>query len=518
MAKKTDVLIIGCGSAGCAAALALAARGISVTMLSAASNPEHSNSYFAQGGVIYRAEDDTPALLSQDILKAGAGLSLPQAVGQLVAEGPGCVERLIKELQVPFDRMADGSLSLTKEAAHSKARIVHHRDHTGKVLMESFLAKVKQTPQIELLTSHVAIDLITLAHHSKNCTDIYQPATCVGAYVFKSDTGAVEEIYAKETILATGGIGEVFLHTTNPKGARGDGLAMAYRAGVRVMNMEYIQFHPTSFYVPNQPRFLLTEALRGEGAELLTVGGHPFMKEYHPLGSLAPRDVVARAIYSELLKSRHDHVWLDISSRPAPWLKERFPNIYAHCLKMGFDLTKEPVPIVPAAHYCCGGVAVDTFGQTTMRRLRAIGEVACTGLHGANRIASSSLLECMIWGTKAAESIAETLPGSSYYFPPIDPWAMGTEVVDSALIEQDWLTIKQTMWNYVGLVRDERRLRRALKMLEELKSEIQSFYETARLTPDLIGLRNGIETALLITQGAARNRVSLGCHYIVLNT
>jgi L-aspartate oxidase len=379
--------------------------------------------------------------------------------------------------------------------------------------MDVLLAAVRATSNILFLPNRTAVDLITLSHHSKKLTDIYTPSTCVGAYVMDNARGKIEGIFARETVLATGGLGEVFLHTTNPKEARGDGVAMAFRAGARIMNMEYVQFHPTALYLPFERRFLLSEALRGEGAELLTADFKPFMHLYHEKGSLAPRDVAARAIYRQMLQSESQHLWLDATARDPQYVKERFATIYQHCLSKGFDMARHPLPIVPAAHYACGGIAVDERSRTTIQRLRAVGEVACTGLHGANRLASTSLLEGLVWGKLCAEDIATCLQERNDYFPPVDEWVMSDATADSALVQQDWMSIKQTMWNYVGLVRDKARLTRALKMLSELKWEIESFYEKCRLTPELLGLRNGVQTALLVTQGALRNRSSLGCHF-----
>lgn len=512
--QQTDVLIIGSGIAGCISALLLASKNIEVILVTATEDFKGSNSYFAQGGIIYRGEDDSEDLLAQDITNAGGGLCLKRAVEQLVSVGAQSVkEILVDDLKVDFDLKEDGSFSYTEEAAHSRSRILHHKDHTGKIIMKSLQDRLEEMSNVQILQEHIAVDLITLAHHSTTASDIYKKPTCVGAYVLDKQKGEVNGFFAKETILATGGLGEVFLHTTNPSLARGDGVAMAYRAGARIMNMEYIQFHPTSLYVPNERRFLLSEALRGEGAELLSQGGEPFMHLYHEKKKLAARDVVARGIYMEMLKTSGDHVWLDISFKDSTWVKDRFPSIYEYCLSKGYDMTKEPLPIVPAAHYSCGGIAVDLFGQTSLNRLRAIGEVSCTGVHGANRLASSALLEGLVWGRTCAENIAEHLAKYAYYFPKVNDWVMGQEEVDASLISQDWISIKQTMWNYVGLVRDQRRLRRAMGMLRELQWEVGCFYEKTKLTPGILGLRNGIETALLITQGAVRNRSSVGCHY-----
>jgi L-aspartate oxidase len=511
---QTEVLVIGSGIAGCITALELAERGVQVTLIGCGSTGSESNSHTAQGGIIFRGIGDSDALLRRDILQAGCGLCNPQAVDLLIQHGLPLVRtHLIEKYGVCFDRHEDASLKITSEAAHSVPRVIYHRDQTGQAIMTALLTAVKNTPNLQFLPNHTAVDLITLSHHSKNLTDIYAPSTCAGAYIMDNARCEIAICFAKETILATGGLGEVFLHTTNPKEARGDGVAMAYRAGARIMNMEYIQFHPTAFYLPFERRFLLSEALRGEGAEILTSDFQPFMHRYHEKGSLAPRDITARAIYQEMLRSECQHLWLDITQRDASYLKERFSGIYRYCQAKGFDLATEPVPIVPAAHYSCGGVAVDMKGRTTIQQLRAVGEVACTGLHGANRLASTSLLEGLVFGKLCAEDLAAQLSQRRDPFPPVEEWVMSEGSADSALIQQDWTTIKQTMWNYVGLVRDKARLSRALKMLGELKYEIDSFYDRCRLTPELLGLRNGVETALLVTQGALRNRHSIGCHY-----
>ncbi|PTL35304.1 L-aspartate oxidase [Candidatus Methylomirabilis limnetica] len=513
---KTDILIIGSGLAGCAAALAAAKQGAEVTLLTRSPHPEESSTFWAQGGIIYQGVDDSPQKLVADIVAAGAGLSSPEAASLVSREGPRLVKDiLIDELGVPFDESSKDSTrwDLTAEAAHSLPRILHQKDRTGSAIQRAFIEKMASYPRVKLLCGATAVDLLTISHHSVEPLDVYKPPTCIGAYVLDQASGEIFPILAKETILATGGLGRVFLHTTNPAGTRGDGIAMAYRAGARCINMQYVQFHPTTFFHPSG-RFLISEAMRGEGARLVDGKGREFMNDYHPDGSLAPRDVVARGIHQMMLESGEPCAHLDISHKPADQVRERFPGIYAHCLKCGIDMTKESIPVVPAAHYSCGGVAVDEWGRSNLHRLRAVGEVACSGLHGANRLASTSLLECLVWGTRAGEQTAAFIArGEEYYFPQIAPWRYEREPVDPALIAQDWLSIQQTMWNYVGLVRSEKRLNRAHEILRELHLEILRFYEKAEVTDAMVGLRNGIQTALAILLAAMECRQSLGCHY-----
>jgi L-aspartate oxidase len=513
---KTDILIIGSGLAGCAAALAAAKQGAEVTLLTRSPHPEESSTFWAQGGIIYQGVDDSPQKLVADIVTAGAGLSSPEAASLVSREGPRLVKDiLIDELGVPFDESSKDSTrwDLTAEAAHSLPRILHQKDRTGSAIQRAFIEKMASYPKVTLRCAATAVDLLTISHHSVEPLDVYKPPTCIGAYVLDQASGEIFPILAKETILATGGLGRVFLHTTNPAGTRGDGIAMAYRAGARCINMQYVQFHPTTFFHPSG-RFLISEAMRGEGARLVDGRGREFMTDYHPDGSLAPRDVVARGIHQMMLESGEPCAYLDISHKPADQVRERFPGIYAHCLKYGIDMTKESIPVVPAAHYSCGGIAVDEWGRSNLHRLRAVGEVACSGLHGANRLASTSLLECLVWGTRAGDQTAAFIArGEEYYFPQIAPWRYEREPVDPALIAQDWLSIQQTMWNYVGLVRSEKRLNRAHEILRELHLEILRFYEKAEVTDAMVGLRNGIQTALAILLAAMECRQSLGCHY-----
>jgi len=517
---EADVLILGAGIAGCVAALRCAQLGLRPLVVVRSGDLMMSSSAWAQGGIIYEGHRDSPELLAKDIRDAGAGQCFDPAVDLLAAEGPRRVREFLlskNESPVPFDRAPNGDLDRTDEAAHSVPRIIHVGDQTGRSIQEVLVDRVRSHPKIDILTHATAVDLLTTTRHGRDVVSHYTPSTCLGAYILTHGDGQVRTILARETILATGGLGQLYLHTTNPRGARGDGIAMAERAGASLLNLEYVQFHPTALYTETGPRSLITEALRGEGARLVRADGTPFMKNYDPRGELAPRDIVARAIHEEMLQNNVPCVYLDITHRDADWVRERFPHINATCLAVNIDMTKQPIPVVPAAHYSCGGVLVDLDGRTNVPRLWAIGEVSCTGVHGANRLASTSLLEGLVWAARASEAIARRLadrPDASPYYP-VSPWVMSSERSDPALIRQDWRHIQYTMWNYVGLVRSFRRLKRARRLLRELELEIAGFYEDTQLTDDLIGLRNGVQAARLITAAALANRQSIGCHYRV---
>lgn len=512
---ETDCLIIGTGISGCAAAMEAAQKGIDVLLVTRAKDPGETASAMAQGGIVYQSDTEDRDQLFEDILGAGAGIGNRPAIEILTKEGPELVERiLIKELKIRFDRNESGGISLAGEAAHSVPRILHIGDQTGQDMEKAFLNDLKGRKNVTVLSSHTAIDLLTLAHHSKNAQDFYKRPRCVGAYVYDQKKKAVKTILAKETVLATGGLGQLYLHSTNPPAARGDGLAMAYRTGARIMNLEYVQFHPTALYRKTSERPLISEALRGEGARLVNHAGKEFMKRYDRRGALAPRDIVARGIHDEILREGIPWVYLDISHKKGEWIRKRFPWAYKECKRYGIDITKEPVPVVPAAHYSCGGVAVDLDGNTTIENLKAIGEVACTGVHGANRLASTSLLEDLVWGVRAGRDLVQRIEKGKYRFPGIRPWKGEKEEVDWELMAQDWLTIKHTMWNYVGLVRTPKRLDRADRIFGELGDEVRRFYSNSLVSDDLIGLRNGVLNAKLICTAARRNRQSLGCHYV----
>jgi len=515
---ESDVLIIGCGIAGASAALRLSEdRQRQITIVTRASDPEESNTKYAQGGIVTLGKGDSVDRIVQDILEAGAGLSLPSAARILAEEGPVLVrDVLIGQAGVPFDRTPDGELDYGVEGAHSCPRILHVGDTTGLAIIHGLHRMMHARPNIRFVDSATGVDLITFPHHARDPLAIYQPITCHGAYIFDQADATVHRYLAGVTILATGGLGRIYRYTTNPEGARGDGLAMAYRAGAQVINAEFIQFHPTVLAAPDAEGFLISEAVRGEGGRLLTPDGKAFMAEYSPeWKDLAPRDIVARAIHREMVEHDYRHVLLDISFLPADQIRGRFPNIYARCLEVGIDITRQPIPVVPAEHYSCGGVWTDAWGRTTIPGLYAVGEVACTGVHGANRLASTSLLEGLVWGERAAQDIEEmgALPETD---PAVVPsWEPGvSEDADPALIWRDMRTIQYTMWHYVGLIRSTVRLDRALSDLYHLKEEIEGFYRTTRLNDALIGLRQSIQTALIVATAAKHNRVSIGCHYL----
>lgn len=518
---ETEVLIIGSGIAGATAALELADRGIHVVVATRATDPQETNTLYAQGGIIYRGVNDTPEALAEDITRAGDGHCSPKAVDILSQEGPGRVEEILfKRANVQFDRTEDGQLSLVREGGHSLHRILHVADHTGQAIEVALMEVLRGHPNVTLLTGHTAVDLLTPAHHAQDRHVVYAPLSCVGAYLFEQSTGIVRRCMARKTILATGGLGQIFLRTSNPAGARGDGFAMASHAGARLINLEFVQFHPTTFHMDGAPNSLISEAVRGDGARLVLANGEPFMQRYAPdWKDLAPRDVVARSIHREMLSRGLSHVYLDLRSYiPRDDIISHFPTIYESCLKYGVDITQDLVPVVPAAHYTCGGVWVDECGRTTLEDLYAVGEVSCTGLHGANRLASTSLLEGLVWAHRAAEDVLRTLPPRLRLAPDqIPPWhaegSAGLENPDPVLIQQDMSAIKHIMWNYVGLIRTTSRLSRALSELHHLETEILHFYRRSRLTDELIGLRHAVRTAILVAEAAWENKRSMGAHY-----
>lgn len=511
---RTDCLVIGSGFAGASYALYATRAGLDVQLLSLG-GPLEANSDWAQGGIIYDTSTD-PDLLIKDILEASDGTANPAAVRQLVTEGPEAVrELLIDDLQVGFDRSEDGKLEFTREGGHSARRIIHAKDRTGHAILSAVARGVDSTPGITRHTGTVAVDLLTLSHNTDNPGDRYAPLTCFGAYALTEGSSEPIAIVARKTVLACGGLGQIFQHSTNHPGIVGHGVAMAYRVGARLIDLEYVQFHPTVFYGKNAPRFLITEALRGEGAVLVNANGDHFMEGVHPRGSLAPRDIVSRAIHREMTNSGEPCVYLDLSALEADFLRDRFPTVHERCLEHSVDITREPIPVVPAAHYSCGGVHTDLEGRTSILHLGAIGETACTGLHGANRLASTSLVECLTSAKFTAEADIRDIAAMDFELPDPRPWQSPREEADPTLVAQDLNLVQQTMWNYAGIVRSPRRLTRARRILLELREEIQSFYHDCRLTRELIELRNAVQTALLVVHAASLNPRSKGSHYVI---
>ncbi|CAI5740112.1 unnamed protein product [Peronospora destructor] len=505
---ECKALIIGCGIAGNATALRLANQGIKVTMLAAAKDPNNCATYYAQGGIIYKSDDDSPALLSTDVHRAGAGICDDIAVQKLALEGPRRVEEMLLEVaKVPFTRKDDGELALTLEASHNRARILYRADHTGRAISSSMVQAVRDHPNIVLLTSRSAFELVTNS-----------AGECVGALTV-STKGKVVYYRAPFTLLATGGVGDVYKNTSNPEGARGEGIALAARAGAKLKNMQYVQFHPTTLYIPGERRFLLTEALRGEGAILRNKSGRAFAKDYHIDGELAPRDVVARLILAEMEKQNEKNMYLDISHKKAGWIKKRFPTIYQHCLDRGIDMTKEPMSVVPAAHYHCGGVEVDLRGRTSVPRLYAAGEVSCTGLHGANRLASTSLLEGLVWGCSAADDFMKRRKCMDFeiFKKENDPFANLNGFRDPYPneVEEVMLATQRIMWESVGPIRTNAGMSSAVDKLALLEIKADKLHQECRVTRETAGLRNAVRTAKEIALAALNSHVSVGTHYIV---
>ena len=503
--RQYDVLIIGSGLAGLTLALKVASDKKVCLVSKRGINDSSSN--WAQGGIAaVLASDDSIEAHIQDTLTAGAGLCDAEVTRLVVERSRETVEWLIDE-GVPFTREEDDSgFHLTREGGHSHRRIIHAADATGHAVQKTLAEKVRQHPNIDLMEDHIAVDLITARKVG------IEGGECLGAYVLDNTSGKVLTIGAQHTVLATGGTGKVYLYTTNPDVATGDGIAMAWRAGCRVANMEFIQFHPTCLYHPLAKSFLITEAVRGEGGILKLPDGTRFMQEHDERAELAPRDIVARAIDFEMKKRGIDCVYLDISHQPADFVLSHFPTIYRRCMELGIDITKEAIPVVPAAHYSCGGIMTDHAGRTDLPGLYAIGETACTGLHGANRLASNSLLECLVFGQAAAEDILAQSPKT---IPELPYWdeSRVTDADEEIIITHNWNELRRFMWNYVGIVRTNKRLARALHRIHMLRDEVHEFYSNFRISNDLIELRNLLQVAELIVKSAMERHESRGLHY-----
>jgi L-aspartate oxidase len=506
----TDYLVIGSGVAGLTFALEAAAHGD--VLLVTKRNADESNTKYAQGGIaaVLSAGDSFDAHIA-DTLKAGAGLCHERTVEICVKEGPARV-RDLQNVGARFDRAEgakdDADLDLHLEGGHSARRVAHAADMTGREVERALLDAVKASPRVRILENHCAVDLITLAKYGG-------PEVCTGAYVLDEESGQVRTLLARAVVLASGGAGKVYLYTTNPDVATGDGVAMAYRAGAEIANLEFYQFHPTCLFHPQARRFLLTEAMRGEGAVLRRLDGTAFMKEHDARGDLAPRDVVARAVDFEMKKTGAEHVLLDITDKKPAFVRDRFPNIHEECLRWGIDITSQPIPVVPAAHFMCGGVTTNFEGRTTIPGLWAIGECASTGLHGANRLASNSLLEGLVFAHRAAGALKDL--DRSTPWPDVPEWQTGgaTPSDEAVIITQNWDEVRRLMWNYVGIVRSNGRLRRAARRIALLQEEIAEYYWKYFVTRDLLELRNIACVAQLVVESAASRRESRGLHFTI---
>ena len=507
MSQQFDVLIIGTGLAGLTLALQVADQK-KVCIVSKRTMQDSASSW-AQGGIAtVLNSDDSIDQHVEDTLIAGAGLCDADITRMVTEHGREAVEWLI-DLGVEFTREenSESGYHLTREGGHSYRRIIHAADATGHAVQKTLAQKVREHSNITLLDNHIAVDLITSKKLKRQSIN-----SCLGAYVLDNDSGKVITISAQKTALATGGAGKVYLYTTNPDVSTGDGIAMAWRAGCRVSNLEFIQFHPTCLFHPHAKSFLITEAVRGEGGILKLPNGERFMPMHDVRAELAPRDIVARVIDFEMKKRGYEYVLLDISHKPADFIKEHFPTVYKHCLSLGIDITKEPIPVVPAAHYTCGGIMVDDKSHTDIANLYAIGETACTGLHGANRLASNSLLECMVFGRIAAKDILTAKQRELSDLPDWDESRV-TDADEEVLITHTWNELRRFMWNYVGIVRTDKRLSRAMHRINMLRDEVHEFYSNFRVSNDLIELRNLLQVAELIVKSAMARRESRGLHF-----
>lgn len=508
--EPIDILVIGAGLGGMSTALRLAAAGHKVVLM-AKKGLDESSSAYAQGGIAAAiGSDDSPLLHIEDTLTAGAGLCHRDAVEWVATHAPDRI-RWLEEQGAHFTHDGNGAgLHLTREGGHSRRRVVHAADSSGRVIIEALSARVRANPDITILDSHIAVDLITAAKVGAGGKN-----RCLGAYALDRASGHVVTFPARTVVLATGGACKTYLYTSNPDTSTGDGIAMAWRAGCRVANMEFVQFHPTCLYHPQAKSFLISEAVRGEGGRLLLPDGRRFMEDHDPRGELAPRDIVARAIDHEMKRGGLECVWLDISHLPAAEILEYFPTISRRCLEFGIDMTRQPIPVVPAAHYTCGGIMVDLHGATDLPGLYAVGESSFTGLHGANRLASNSLLECAVFGAAAAEQIALDLPALPALPERLPAWdeSRVTDPDEQIVVAHNWGELRRFMWDYVGIVRTNKRLERARHRVRLLQEEIAEFYGNFRITNDLVELRNLALVAELTIESALARHESRGLHF-----
>ncbi len=499
---KTDILIIGSGIAGLSLALDINEKSNYSICIITKSSLDEANTKYAQGGFAsVLTKGDSFEEHIKDTLIAGAGLCKTNVVNEIITKAPNAIQQLI-DRGVNFDKLNNGNFELGREGGHHTRRIAHVKDYTGLAIEQALVNRVKKS-NIEIYEDHIAIDLVYISNQ------------IAGAYVMNKHDNCVYNFSAKVTVIATGGVGRAFLYTSNPDVATGDGIAMAYRAGAVIANLEFIQFHPTIYYNTKFRRFLISEAVRGEGAILKTIDGKRIMKGRHELEDLAPRDIVARIIDEELKRTGDDHVLLDISFKDPEFIKSRFPGIYHTLLEHGTDMTKEPIPVVPAAHYTMGGIKTDTNGQTTLNGLFAIGEASCTGFHGANRLASNSLLEAAVMASNASTRIIDELDNNKYKILQFAPWEPGNAIPpdEAVIVSHNWDEVRKLMWNYVGIVRSDKRLLRARERIKMLRNEVREYYWQFHVSPDIIELRNIVDISDLIICGALSRKESRGAHY-----
>ncbi len=522
MRKKFDVLIIGTGISALSAAIVAGEAGLKVALISKEKEINICNSEQAQGGIVAQSAQDSPEKLIFDILRAGDFINYKEAVKFLAYKGVPIIKPFLSEkIGVPFCVNCEGKFDYTYEGAHSKRRILHIKDKSGQEIERALIKYLSNIANILIFSNHTVIELISNTKHSTNYEEKYKEKQVIGAYILDNEQQIVSVVFSKNTILATGGVGDLFTFTSNLEGAVGDGLTMAKRIGAEIINAEYVQFHPTIIFHKDIKRFLISEALRGEGAQLVNRRGEYFMKRYSPeLKDLAPRDEVSRAIYREIEADAIGYVWLDARNIKNIDVTERFPRIFNECFKVGIDIRKDLIPVVPAAHYFCGGIKVDLNGYTGIKGLWAIGECSCTGVHGANRLASVSLLEAVVWAINSALDIIKnknmTDKTREKLYDTIPEWEFSSQEkkVDPILIYQDISMIRKIMWNYCGIIRTKKRLLRALADLSYLRHRIKKFYYSAKLNRKVIELNNAVSSAIIIVTAALENKQSYGCHYL----
>ncbi len=516
--ETQNVIVVGMGIAGCVTAIKLAEKIDKVLLITKETNEYCSNSYYAQGGIIYRGETDTWDILKQDIMFAGAGESKQDAVGVLCDYGAIDVKDfLINKIGVPFEKDEQNNLDLTSEGAHSINRIIHCADNTGKVIIQYLHKYLKEKTKVKVLSGYTVADLIT-TDSTSDAVKKYEENTCYGVYALENISKKVLALKSRYVVLASGGCGNIYKISTNPPCTTGDSYAVANRAGASLINMEYTQFHPTSLYHGSGDRFLISESVRGEGAILRTPDGQAFMQRFHKMKDLAPRDVVTRSILKVMIEKKLPCVFLDCSVMGEERIKKRFPNIYKTCLeKYHFDITKSWIPVSPAFHFMCGGIKTDTYGRTNIMRLYAVGESACTGLHGANRLASTSLLEGLVFGIRVAEDITNRIKNIDLIDEKVNDYKhskQSTKELDPVILNQIWQTLKNVMWNFAGPVRTYQRIKLAVKTLVETEETVEELFREHVINKELIELRNGVSTGLLIAKAARNNKESKGCHFI----